>query len=78
MAIKKNHRKDNKVNFHSSLNDHPRLEFIFQGTIKNQLFITNAVFQNVEELKLIYDWFRYTLVLVKPDSKFIPFDIFFE
>ena len=34
------------------------------------------MFQNVEELKLIYDWFRYTLVLVKPDSKFIPFDFF--
>lgn len=70
------HRKDNKVKFHSSLKDHPRLDFIFQGTIKNQLFITNAVFQNVEELKPIYDWFRYTLVLVTPNSQFIPFENF--
>ena len=53
------------------------LEFAFQGTRDNQLFLTNAVSQKVEEYKPVYDWFKNTLELIAPDSRFEPFELFF-
>jgi len=71
------HRKDGKPNFHPSLDD-MFLQFAFQGTRDNQLFLTNSVNQKVENFKPIYDWFRNTLVLVAPDSRFGPFEQFLK
>ncbi|MBU0455824.1 MAG: ATP-binding protein, partial [Gammaproteobacteria bacterium] len=45
-----------------------------QGTRDNQLFLTNAVFQNVTVLNPIYDWFKNNLILIAPDTRFNAFE----
>jgi AAA15 family ATPase/GTPase len=72
------HRNNNQPNFHSKLVDKERLNFVFRGTRDNQLFLTNSVSQNIEDFKHIYNWFRNSLVLIRPDSKFIPFEHIFD
>jgi AAA15 family ATPase/GTPase len=72
------HRHDGKPNFDASLAKDQFLQFAFQGTRANQLFLTNSVSQQVEHFKPIYDWFKDTLVLVAPDSRFEPFERFLD
>jgi len=50
-----------------------RLQFVAEGTRENQLFLTNTVDQKIEHFKKIYDWFKYTLILISPNTSF---DIF--
>lgn len=71
-------RKDGKPNFDESLDKDQFLHFAFRGTRNNQLFLTNTVNQNVGHFKLIYDWFKNTLVLVAPDSRFELFEQFLQ
>lgn len=54
------------------------LEFVFKSTRDNQLFLRNAVLQNVRSLSKIDNWFRNTLVLIKPLSRFASFELFME
>lgn len=61
----------------ASLDNRGFLEFAFQGTRDNQLYLTNAVSQKVERFKPVYDWFRDTLLLIAPDSRFGAFEEFF-
>ena len=70
------HRKGKTPNFHKSLKDTMFLEFAFKGTRDNQLFLTNSVSQKVETFKPVYDWFKNTLELIAPDSRFEPFEQF--
>ncbi len=49
------------------------LEFAFQGTRPNQLFLKNTIDQNTKIFRPVYDWFKKKLVLVQPDS---PFEFF--
>ena len=53
-----------------SAKDKKFLEFAFQGTRPNQLFLTNAIEQNAKVFRPVYDWFKEKLVLVHPDSRF--------
>ncbi|MBU1558557.1 MAG: AAA family ATPase, partial [Gammaproteobacteria bacterium] len=53
------------------------LRFVAQGTRDNQLFLTNAVSQNVTSLKPIYDWFKNNLILIAPDTRFGAFEKLF-
>lgn len=46
------------------------VKYVCQGTRANQLFLTNALEQNVEELKPFYEWFLHQLVLIAPDTRF--------
>ena len=46
------------------------LRFVAQGTRANQLFLTNAVSQNEDTFRPIYDWFRDTLITIGPHSHF--------
>ncbi|MBQ9537367.1 MAG: AAA family ATPase [Desulfovibrionaceae bacterium] len=69
------HRHDGRINFHSSVED-GFLAFAFQGTRDNQLFLTNAVSQKVDKFKPVYDWFKNSLEMVAPDSRFGPFEQF--
>jgi AAA15 family ATPase/GTPase len=69
-------RKNNKPNFHTTLEKDQFLNFAFKGTRDNQLFLTNSVSQKVETFKPVYDWFKNTLELVSPDSRFGPFEQF--
>ena len=71
-------RKAGDVEFAPELEKDKFLEFAFQGTRDNQLFLTNAVHQKVERFKGIYDWFRDSLVMIAPDSRFEPFERFFQ
>ena len=67
-------RHAEKPNFHPSLDKDQFLHFVFQGTRDNQLFLTNSVSQKVDTFRSVHDWFKHTLVLVAPDSRFGPID----
>lgn len=71
-------RRDGKPNFHSTLSKDQFLQFAFQGTRDNQLFLTNSVSQKVDRFRPIYDWFKERLELVAPDSRFEPFEGFLD
>lgn len=71
-------RKNGAIEFDPSLKEDQFLEFAFRGTRDNQLFLTNSVQQKVERFKPVYDWFKNNLVLIAPDSRFAPFEQFFQ
>ncbi|MFM2161969.1 MAG: hypothetical protein RLZZ383_1481 [Pseudomonadota bacterium] len=71
-------RRDGAPHFDAALAKDPFLGFAFRGTRDNQLFLTNAVSQRVETFRPVYDWFKDTLELVAPDSRFEPFERFFD
>lgn len=52
------------------------LHFAFKGTRENQLFLTNSVSQKVGTFRPVYNWFKESLELVAPDSRFEPFEQF--
>lgn len=72
------HRRDGKIDFDDALAKDQFLQFAFQGTRDNQLFLTNSVSQKVNNFRPVYDWFRHTLVMIAPDSRFGPYDMFFD
>ncbi len=72
------HRKSGKCKFDSALPDQKFLQFAFQGTRENQLFLTNAISQKVETFRPVFDWFDDTLELVSPDSQYARFDQFLD
>ncbi|MDO5116734.1 MAG: ATP-binding protein [Synergistaceae bacterium] len=59
-------------------NELARINFVFEGTRDNQLFLTNTVSQKVTIFKNVYDWFAKTLSLIAPDSRFQSFESFIE
>lgn len=69
-------RRDGKVTFDPSLAKDKFLDFAFGGTRDNQLFLTNSVSQKVDRFKPVYDWFKNSLLLIAPDSRFVPFEEF--
>ena len=72
-------RRDGAINFDASLaKDIMFLKFAFKGTRDNQLFLTNSVSQKVDNFRPVYDWFKDTLILVAPDSRFEPFEQFLD
>ncbi len=71
-------RDDDELHFHSSLAKDPFLAFAFRGTRSNQLFLTNAVSQKVDNFRPVYDWFADSLVMVAPDSRFAPIGKFLD
>ncbi|WP_026223427.1 AAA family ATPase [Methylosarcina fibrata] len=72
------HRLQRKPNFDASLAKDQFLQFAFKGTRDNQLFLTNSVSQQVDNFRPVYDWFKDTLELVAPDSRFEPFEQFLD
>jgi AAA15 family ATPase/GTPase len=72
------HRKKQKPNFDPFLKNNERLKYAFIGTRENQLFLTNSVFQKIEKFRHIYNWFKNSLVLIAPDSRFEPFEQFID
>nr|VFK55088.1 MAG: hypothetical protein BECKTUN1418D_GA0071000_10276 [Candidatus Kentron sp. TUN] len=71
-------RRDGRPNFHNSLAKDQFLQFAFQGTRDNQLFLTNSVSQKVENFRPVHDWFKDTLQLIAPDSRFGSFEQFMD
>jgi AAA15 family ATPase/GTPase len=72
------HRRNGESNFDASLRNDQALRYAFKGTRGNQLFLTNTVSQQVDAFRPVYDWFKDTLDLVAPDSRFMPFEQFFD
>ena len=71
-------RRNASITFDASLKKDPFVNFVFKGTRDNQLFLTNSVSQKVDTFRPVYDWFRDTLDLVAPDSRFEPFEQFLD
>jgi uncharacterized protein len=71
-------RRGGKLRFAPELEDLPFLHFAFQGTRDNQLFLTNSVSQKVATFRPVFDWFRNTLELIAPDSRFELFEKFLD
>ncbi len=47
-------------------------EFVAMGTRANQLFLTESIERDIKYFDDIFDWFQEKLVIIGPDSKFIP------
>ncbi len=45
-------------------NEKNRLEYVFQGTRDNQLFLNNSVTQNIDTYRPVYDWFKYQVRVI--------------
>ena len=71
-------RRNGGIDIDKSLRKKQFLRFAFQGTRDNQLFLTNSVSQKVENFRPVYTWFKDTLELVAPDSRFAPFEQFLD
>ncbi|MFZ4099955.1 MAG: AAA family ATPase [Chlamydiia bacterium] len=71
-------RRHGQPNFDPSLGQDQFLKFAFQGTRDNQLFLTNSVSQKVDAFRPVYNWFKDTLELVAPDSRFGAFEQFLD
>ena len=71
-------RRNGKPYFGAGLEKDLFLDFAFKGTRDNQLFLTNSVSQKVETFRPVYNWFRNTLELVAPDTRFEPFEQFLD
>jgi AAA15 family ATPase/GTPase len=54
-----------------------RVRFVFEGTRDNQLFLHNAISQNVDELREAYLWFRDCLVVLGANAGPRPFGAYF-
>lgn len=52
-------------------NQMQRMNFVAEGTRPNQLFLSEAMERNVQQVAPIMNWFK-TLVLVGPDAKYRP------
>lgn len=73
------HRHDGHIYFDKSFDrDQSFLEFVYRGTRDNQLFLTNCVSQKVNTFRPIYDWFKESLELIAPDSRFVPFEQYLD
>ena len=71
-------RKEGNPNFHKSLKKDGLLKFAFMGTRPNQLFLTNSVSQSVDTFRNVYDWFKKTLILIAPDTRFGQYERFLD
>ena len=65
-------RRDRDIKFDDSLEGEQRrfLNFAFRGTRDNQLLLTNSISQNVQNFRPIHDWFKDTLQIITPDTRF--------
>lgn len=71
-------RKNGKLVLDKSFEDDKELQFAFNGTRDNQLFLTNSVSQKKDNFRSVYDWFKDNLVLIGPDHRFGFFEYFFD
>lgn len=68
-------RSGQDITFPSARGDSMFLKFASQGTRPNELFLTNAVSQNVQDYRPVWLWFRDALTLIAPDAAFEPFEL---
>jgi AAA15 family ATPase/GTPase len=71
-------RRNGCPNFHRSFEKDQFLQFAFKGTRDNQLFLTNSVSQKINQFRPVYNWFKDTLQLVAPDTRFGAFEKYID
>lgn len=71
-------REAGRIQFDRQLSNLDRLNFVFEGTNENQLFLNNATSQKVETFKPVFDWFKRTLRLISPESRFSALDAYMD
>jgi len=65
------HRTGDKINFFQpKLKKDSFLNFAFNGTRDNQLFLTNSVSQKVGVFEDVFNWFKKNLVVIDPDTSY--------
>ena len=69
---------DDNPHFHQNLRNNPRLRFAFEGTRANQLFLSNSVYQKLNDFEDIYNWFKDVLVFIFPDTAVRQIGIFID
>ena len=62
-------RDEQAISFGKSFQS-DRNTFIAEGTRANQLFLHNAIAQNANEFRPVYDWFAKSLTVIGTDSAF--------
>jgi len=67
-------RRKDQIQMDRSLQDDRQIEYVFKGTRDNQLFLTNSISQKVDKFRPVYDWFKHSLEIIGPDSRFEPFE----
>jgi predicted ATPase len=72
------HRAGDARRINKSLPRQGFLKYVLDGTRPNQLVVTNGASQGVDAFKPVYHWFRNTLQLIAPDSRFKRFERFFD
>ena len=66
---------ESSPDFDKSIGKDEFLQFAFRGTRENQLFLNNSVSQNLDNFRPVYNWFKDSLVLITPNSRY-EFDDF--
>ena len=51
------------------------LKFVYRGTRANQLFLTNAISQNVDTFRQVYDWFKDSLKIIPIAPRYRPLEL---
>ncbi len=74
------HRQDGELLFLDltllkSDDDEQFLGFVYRGTRANQLFLTNAISQNVDTFRQVYDWFKDSLKVIQTDARCGPLEL---
>ena len=58
--------------FMASVEEPKFLEYVARGTRANQLFLNEAYERGITRLEPIYRWFHFTLIIIKPDTRYGP------
>lgn len=70
-------RSKDQIHLHSSIKG-KYLKILAEKTPKNQLFLTHTMNVGADHFSNVYNWFRHSLVMVAPASRFKPYDKFFR
>ncbi len=73
------HRRNGRNEIDKSIesSDSRFFDFVFRATRENQLFLTSSVFQNANEFRCVYDWFKTKLELIAPNAHFVALEQFY-
>ncbi|MCP4050613.1 MAG: ATP-binding protein, partial [bacterium] len=59
----------------TSKNKYLRYSYEMEGTRANQLFLTEAFNRNIHEIEPVMHWFKYTLVILSPNSGYSALEL---